>query len=98
MYTSYIVRRTQIYLEESQHEELADRAAAYGTTKSDLIREAIDAFLEGPSDDGARLARFRTALDETAETPVSLPDGRSYVEQVRALEVPRREALDRRRT
>jgi hypothetical protein len=98
MYAAYIVKRTQIYLEETQDAELASRAEAFGTTKSDLIREAIDAFLEGPLDDGARLARFRRALEETAEAPVSLPDGRSYVERVRALEAPRREALDRRRT
>ena len=97
MYNSYIVKRTQIYLEESQNRRLARRAAAAGTTKSDLIREAIDAYLEGPQDDAERLARFRSALEETAKAPLSLQDGRSYVEGVRALEASRREALERRR-
>lgn len=42
MYT-YIVKRTQIYLSEQQDRELQRRATKSGRTKSDLIREAIDA-------------------------------------------------------
>ncbi len=96
IYAAYIMKRTQIYLEESQDERLARRAHAAGTTKSHLIREAIEAYLEGPRDEAPLLARFRQALGEVANAPVSLPDGRSYVERVRALEVDRREALERR--
>jgi hypothetical protein len=46
MYTAYIVRRTQIYLDEEQDRRLARRARAEGVTKSRLIRRAIDAYLE----------------------------------------------------
>ena len=41
------VKRTQIYLEERQARELERRAAARHTTKSELIREALDAYLLG---------------------------------------------------
>ncbi len=97
MYTTYIVKRTQIYLEESQDERLAERAEVLGTMKSDVIREAIDLYLEGPQDEDARVARFRAALDDVATAPASFPDGRTYVERLRALESSRREALERRR-
>jgi hypothetical protein len=40
MHAPYIVRRTQIYLDEEQDRRLAERARATGRTKSDLIREA----------------------------------------------------------
>ncbi len=97
MYTSYIVKRTQIYLDEDQDAQLAHRARAVGATKSTLIREAIDAFLEGPDDEESRLGRFRTALEEIARAPLDLPDGRGYVEEVRAADVRRQERLERRR-
>jgi predicted DNA-binding protein len=97
MYAAYIVRRTQIYLQESQDERLAERAEVLGTTKSDVIREAIDLYLEGPPDEDARVARFRAALHDVARSPASLPEGRAYVERLRALESSRREALERRR-
>lgn len=46
---SYIVKRTQIYLDEEQDRILAARAVDTGRTKSQLIREAIDTYL-GRSD------------------------------------------------
>ncbi len=39
MYDPYIMRRTQIYLEPEQSEELARRADVRGVTSSHLIRE-----------------------------------------------------------
>lgn len=43
MYTSYIMRRTQIYLTEEQGRLLQGRSRATGHTISELIRAAIDA-------------------------------------------------------
>jgi hypothetical protein len=68
-----------------------------GVTKSRVIREAIDGFLDAPADGNARLARFRVALDDIAREPLPLPDGRSYVEDVRAADAPRQRELEERR-
>lgn len=96
MYDLYIMKRTQIYLEEAQDVRLGKLAAETGVRKSALIREAIDAFLQGPRDEGVRLARFRAALKETEQHPVSLPDGRRYVENLRRADLSRQEELERR--
>ncbi len=97
MYIRYIVKRTQIYVDEEQDESLAQRAAAAGVTKSTLIREAIDAYLKGPADERLRLDRFRVAVRGAAGSADYLPDGKTYVESVRALDVRRQEENERRR-
>lgn len=89
--------RTQIYLDEAQSERLAERAAASGVTKSHLIREAIDAYLQSPQDEDLRLARFRAAVEAVAGIAPYLPAGRSYVETVRRHDARRQQALERRR-
>ncbi len=63
----YIVKRTQIYLDDDQDRRLQARAQAAGTTKSALIREAIEQFLNRRS----RRAELQAALERTAG---SLPD------------------------
>ena len=63
MYDAYIVKRTQIYLDDRQDADLARRAAAEGLTKSALIRRAVDEYLDNGGDDELRLARFRAAVD-----------------------------------
>ncbi len=97
MYHMYIMKRTQIYLEDQQDRKVTRRASALGVTKSTIIRRAIDAFLERPADEAARLARFRAALEEIAERPASLPDGRAYVEELRAGDVRRQQEIEARR-
>lgn len=97
MYATYIVRRTQIYLEESQDERLAERAAAVGTTKSDLIREAVDAYLGGPDDDRAQLAAFKTAVRAAAGTVPRLPEGDRYVDDARVADADRARDIERHR-
>jgi predicted DNA-binding protein len=97
MYTTYIVRRTQIYLDDEQERRLARRARAEGVTKSRLIRRAIDAFLDAPEDGPSRLARFRVAVEAVSGSVPRLPPGRDYVEQLRAGDAARQQALDRRR-
>jgi predicted DNA-binding protein len=47
---TYIVKRTQIYLDEDQDARLEAAARVSGSTKSSLIRSAIDAFFSRPRD------------------------------------------------
>jgi hypothetical protein len=94
---SYIIKRTQIYLDEKQDEALAKRAAATRVTKSTLIREAIDAYLKGQPDERLRLDRLRAAVRAAAGSADYLPDGKSYVEALRALDVQRQDEIERRR-
>lgn len=97
MYDSYIVRRTQIYLDDQQDDQLGRRAAAEGLTKSALIRRAVDEYLAGGDDAGLRLARFRAAVAAVAGTAPDLPEGSLYVERLRALDNRRQEEIERRR-
>lgn len=94
---SYIMKRTQIYVDEEQDESLTKRAAAAGVTKSTLIREAIDAYLKGRPDERLHLDRFRAAVRAAAGSVDHLPDGKSYVEALRALDLRRQEEIERRR-
>lgn len=96
MYDSYIVKRTQIYLEDSQAAELGRQAKSRGTTASKMIREAVDAYLAGEPDDAEWLARQRTALNESFGSIPRLPDGATYVREMRARDAERLEELDRR--
>lgn len=97
MYSSYIVKRTQIYLDDRQDDQLARRAAAEGLTKSALIRRAVDEYLDADGDEDLRLARFKAAIDAVAGVAPDLPQGSLYVERLRALDVSRQEEIERRR-
>jgi len=55
------MRRTQIYLEDDQDRRLQARAKNEGTTKSAVIRQAIDEFLKRRS----RRDELRSHLDAT---------------------------------
>lgn len=94
MYGTYIVKRTQIYLAEDQSEELARRARVRGTTASKMIREAIDQYLAQPDDPAARLARYRAALEDSFGSAPHLPDGASYVDEIRGADRARQRELD----
>lgn len=96
MYDPYIVKRTQIYLDEEQDGRLSLRAAASGRTKSDLIRQAVDEYLNGPDDEARAVARFKEALRKAAGTAPRLPSGRVYVERLRQNDRRRQEELERR--
>jgi len=99
MYDSYIVKRTQIYLDETQSDALSRRAKAEGLTKSALIRRAVDAYLhdDGGGNDKLRLTRFKAAVEAVAGAAPDLPPGSLYVERLRALDLRRQEELERRR-
>ena len=94
MYDRYIVKRTQIYLDERQAAELGQRAKVRGTTASKMIREAIDAYLAGPDDAAERLARYRSALDETFGAAPYLAEGSRYVEELRRADRARDDDLN----
>jgi predicted DNA-binding protein len=96
MYVSYIMKRTQIYLDLDQDRRLTRRATAAGTTKSTLIREAIESYLTSANDDAGRLKQFQSALDAVERAPVKLESGRDYVERLRAADEERREENERR--
>jgi len=90
------VKRTQIYLEERQARELARRAAARHTTKSELIREALDAYLGSGDPEAERLKRFRDAVDAVFGIAPYLPDGATYVRELREVDVRRQDELEER--
>lgn len=98
MYDAYIVKRTQIYLDERQATELARRASVRGTTASKMIREAIDRYLAGPDDEADRLARFHAALDVSFGSAPYLEEGARYVERLRDADRAREADLGRRRS
>ena len=94
MYDSYIVKRTQIYLDQEQRERLARRADAAGVTSSRLIREAVEAYLTPPEDESTQLDRQRQALREAFGSIPRLPDGAGYVEELRAVDAERSRELE----
>jgi predicted transcriptional regulator len=71
MYDSYIVRRTQIYLDPEQSERVGELALAEGRTRSDVIREAVDRYLAVTDSEPSRLARLKRVIAEMAERGVS---------------------------
>jgi predicted DNA-binding protein len=96
MYDSYIMKRTQIYLDEHQDEQLAHRARSAGTTKSTVIREAIEEYLAKPDED-ARFAELRAVLEELTGNPLLLPDGAAYVDALRDADASREAEIESRR-
>ena len=98
VYNPYIVKRTQIYLDERQAEELCRRAAVRGITASKMIREAIDRYLAGPDEDQDRLARYRASLDTSFGSAPYLERGDRYVDRLREAEREREAELGRMRS
>lgn len=93
---SYIVKRTQIYIEEEQDRWLAARAGESGRTKSELIREAVDAYASGPSAEVAQAERFRASLEGTFGIARYLPAGAEHVRKLRQADEKRAVELERR--
>jgi Arc/MetJ-type ribon-helix-helix transcriptional regulator len=62
MYVYIVMERTQIYLTEMQTHELDKRARQQGTTRSHLIREAVEKYLTPDWDPEA----FKAALNRFA--------------------------------
>jgi metal-responsive CopG/Arc/MetJ family transcriptional regulator len=87
----YIMKnRTQIYLDQSQTAKLDERAAAEGTTRSTLIRRAIDAYLAQEIQDAtAWRERWQEAVAATAGIAPHLEEGAEYVDNLRRAEAER---------
>jgi hypothetical protein len=91
------MRRTQIYLDDEQDDQLARRAAAEGVTKSTLVRRAVHEYLDEGDDRAVRLARFRAAVEAVAGVAPGLPEGSAYVDRLRTLDGERHDEIERRR-
>jgi len=91
------LKRTQIYLEIGHDAALERLAEGSGRTKSDLIREAIDRYLASGDVEAERLRRFRETIGAVAGAAPHLPDGATYVRDLRGADRRRRRELDRRR-
>ncbi len=95
MYT-YIVERTQIYLTEGESAALDRLAQTTGRTRSQLIREAIEARYLARPDVEQSLRVIEEAFGAWAGA--GRPDGAAFVETARPGNLARRiTAADRRR-
>jgi len=92
MYTYITMVRTQIYLTEEEERALAKLARERGTTKAQLIREAIDSAYLAASGQRALL----DALARSAGAWSRKQGGAAYVERLRSGRLARLHAADRR--
>ncbi len=89
------MNRTQIYLDEAQTARLDERAAAEGTSRSTVIRRAVDVYLEQDDRDAAAWRRQWTqALKGSAGSAPYLEDGGEYVEDIRRADAERLSQLE----
>jgi len=88
------VRRTQIYLDEEQDRRLAQRAAVLRRTRSEVIRQALDSYLDQPVDEDVRLAEFRSAVVAAAGAEPYFTQ--EYLEELREADRQRSAGLERR--
>lgn len=87
--------RTQIYLDQAQTERLDERAAAEGTSRSTIIRRAVDAYLAQEDQEAAAWQeQWRKALEGSAGVAPYLGDGGEYVEDIRRADAERLSRLD----
>jgi len=89
------MNRTQIYLDDEQTARLDERAAAEGTSRSMVIRQAVDKYLsEEQQSSAAWRAKWKEALERTAGIAPYLQDGVEYVEDIRRSDAERLSRLD----
>lgn len=90
-------RRTQIYLDAAQTAKLDEIAAAERTTRSSLIRRAIDAYIdEHERHMAAWREEWKEAVAATAGIAPYLEDGAEYVEKLRRVGAKRLTELEER--
>ena len=78
------MHRTQIYLDDDQTARLDQRAGQEGTSRSMVIRRAVDAYLsQGERDVAAWQAQWKKAIDGSAGIAPYLEEGAVYVEDLR---------------
>jgi predicted transcriptional regulator len=89
------VNRTQIYLDEKQTARLDERAAAEGTTRSTVIRRAVDIYLAQEGRDVAEWReQWKKALDRSAGSAPHLDEGVEYVDEIRRADAERLSQLE----
>lgn len=89
MYAYIVMERTQIYLDERQTAELDKRARERGTTRSHLIREALEKYLSPDWDPVA----FKAALGRFAGIWADRDDLDEIYDSMRAADRRRLERL-----
>lgn len=90
------MNRTQIYLDAGQTARLDERAAAEGTSRSMVIRRAVDVYLsEEQRDAAAWQAQWRKAIEGTAGIAPYLEEATEYVEGLRRDDAERLSQLER---
>lgn len=90
------MNRTQIYLDDTQTARLDERAAAEGTTRSMIIRRAVDVYLTQEEKDAAAWQeQWRQAVGKSAGLAPYLEEGAEYIEDVRRADAERLSQLER---
>jgi metal-responsive CopG/Arc/MetJ family transcriptional regulator len=89
------MNRTQIYLDEEQTARLDRRAAAEGTSRSLVIRRAVDRYLsEEEQAASAWKAQWQEAIEKTAGIAPHLEEGAEYIEELRRRDAERLSHLE----
>ena len=90
------MNRTQIYLDDDQTVRLDERAAVEGTSRSMVIRRAVDVYLSQEEHDAAAWrSQWRKAIDGTAGIAPYLEEGTEYVEDLRRDDAERLSKFER---
>ena len=90
------MHRTQIYLDDDQTARLDQRAGREGTSRSMVIRRAVDAYLSQEERDvAAWQAQWGKAIDGTAGIAPYLAEGSEYVEDLRRYDAERLSRFER---
>ncbi|HEU5063799.1 MAG TPA: CopG family transcriptional regulator [Solirubrobacterales bacterium] len=90
------MNRTQIYLDDTQTARLDERAAAEGTTRSMVIRRAVDVYLAQEERDAAAWRQqWMDAVGKSAGIAPYLEEGGEYVEDFRRADAERLSRLER---
>jgi predicted transcriptional regulator len=90
------MNRTQIYLDDDQTTRLDRRAAAEGTSRSMVIRRAVDVYLSSEERDAAAWqAQWKKAVEGTSGIAPYLAGGVEYVEDLRRDDAERLARLER---
>jgi predicted transcriptional regulator len=90
------VNRTQIYLDDDQTTRLDRRAAAEGTSRSMVIRRAVDVYLSDEEKDAAAWqAQWKKAVEGSSGIAPYLAEGAEYVEDLRRDDAERLSRFER---
>jgi predicted transcriptional regulator len=90
------MNRTQIYLDDDQTARLDQRAAREGTSRSMVIRRAVDVYLSQEERDAAAWqAQWKKAIEGTAGIAPYLAEGTEYVESLRRDDAERLSRFER---